>query len=128
MQFSDQTLERFERASHQGIRSRPSVVGLSGSLETGLFMLVALTCTGGVVSEARFRSFNCISAIAAGDLVCEWAEGSRLAAALEISACRVDAELGGLPQSRLFCADLAERALGAALAEATRKGLLHEEP
>ena len=124
MKFSSITLERFRKASHQGLTSKPSVIGLSGKPENGIFMLIALRCVDGAVEEARFRSFNCISAIAAGDWVCEVAESQPLSFAESLTAQRIDEALGGLPAGRYFCAELTWCALKAALENAKNRGLL----
>lgn len=124
MKFSPITIERFRSARHQGFDFQPCVLGLAGNIESGIFILLALRCDDNRVIEARFRSFNCISAVAAGDWVCERVAGQSLECAMEIDTDAVDLALGGLPPSRKFCAGLAETALHAALSKAQSKGIL----
>ena len=124
MRFSPKTIEQFRQARHEGITSRPSVVGLAGNLEGGLFVMLALRCAENRIVEARFRCFNCISAIAAADWVCETIEGQNLALAREISPEEIDIALDRLPTARKFCAQMTSTALRAALDNAESKGFM----
>lgn len=124
MRFSPRTIERFRQARHEGITSRPSVLGLAGNLEGGLFVMLALRCGENRIVEARFRCFNCISAIAAADWVCETVEGKSLALVRDISPEEIDAALDHLPPERKFCAQMTQSALRAALDNAESKGFL----
>lgn len=124
MRFSNTTLARFRQVRFQGFEARPQALGLSGSLESGRFTFIGLFCSQGRISEARFRCFNCISAIAASDWVCETVSGGSLEDALSISVPAILEALEGLPPSRVFCAQLVVDALQAALEQAQKKGCL----
>ena len=73
------------------------------------------------VVEARFATFGCVPAIAAGSLLTDWVRGQTPGEARAITMKRLLRALGGLPESRRFCADLAVDALRAALADAAVK-------
>ncbi len=124
MRFSRTTLERFRNVRYQGFEARPEALGLSGSLESGRFVFIGLYCSQGRISEARFRCFNCISAIVASDWLCETLLGKTRDEALFISTDSVVQALDGLPPSRLFCAQMAVDALRLAICEAQKKGHL----
>lgn len=124
MRFSEATLERFRTARFQGFVAKPEALGFSGSLESGRFVYLGLFCSQGRIAQARFRCFNCISAIAASDWACETVRGASLENALFVTVPRLLEALGGLPPSRIFCAHLVVDALGAALEQAQKKGCL----
>lgn len=124
MRFSPATLERFQKTRLKGIDFKPHAMGMGGSFERGQYVVIALRCQDLTVLEARFESFNCISAIAAADLVCQALVGSTAAQALELEVDTITEILGGLPTSRLFCARLAHQAMTVAVAAAQKKGIL----
>jgi NifU-like protein involved in Fe-S cluster formation len=124
VRFSEQALKRFRKARFQGLTFEPDAIGLGGRLERGLFVAMALRCQDNRITEARFRSFNCISIIAAADLVCETLEGCSLTGARRLTAESILQALGGLPPSRRFCVGLVHQALQNVLEEAERKGIL----
>jgi len=70
---------------------------------------------GGVIEEARFRTFGCVAAIAAASMTTEMILGLSLSEALCVTDVRVAEELGGLPPAKLHCSVLAERAIHAAI-------------
>lgn len=124
MKFSAITLEHFRDARFQGLHSQTDVVGMGGSFQTGRFAIIGLTCEQGCIKEARFRSFNCISVIAAANWVCQTLQHQTLEEASNLSVQAILSALGGLPKSREFCAHLVHDALRSALDQAHQKGLL----
>lgn len=124
MRFSPITIERFQKTRLKGLTFRPHALGMGGCFEKGQFVVLGLRCQDGLIQEARFESFNCISAIAAADWVCEQLVGASADGALAIELETIVAELGGLPPSRLFCAGLARQAMTVAVAAAQKKGIL----
>lgn len=124
MKFSTRTLDLFQRRRYQGLTFEPDVTAMSGSFGTGRFAIIGLTCRNGAVAEARYRTFNCISVIAAADWVCEWAHGRNHGELSKLTTQQVLEALDGLPTSREFCAHLVRTALLQAAAEAKKKGVL----
>ncbi len=122
MRFSPVTIERFQDARFEGFISRPEVMGMSGNYQSGRFIILGLRFVDGVIVDARFRCFNCISAIAAADWLCEQLEGCSPEVASSISVQDIDDALGGLPLGRRFCAQMTRDALTAALERAHRDG------
>ena len=72
----------------------------------------------GRVMEARFQAYGCGPTIAAASAATEVATGCRLEALLELSAARVEAAVGGLPEARRHAAEVAALALRAAARDA----------
>jgi NifU-like protein involved in Fe-S cluster formation len=67
------------------------------------------------VKEARFKSFGCTAAIAAGSMITTMIRGRSVAEAALITNADVARALGGLPDSKLHCSVLAEQAIREAL-------------
>lgn len=67
------------------------------------------------VVQARFRTFGCAAAIAAGSMLTELLGGATLAQALQFTSEAIDAALGGLPPLKIHGSVLAADALRAAL-------------
>lgn len=91
-------------------------VGL-GAEEAGRRLAVRFTLkvAGEAISAIRFQVFGCGFTIAACAAAAELAAGSSLQQALAIDPAAINAQLGGLPEERGYCADLAVEALRAAL-------------
>lgn len=124
MSFSEEMVERFRRAAYQGIDEPPQAMGLAGSLRQGRFVMIGLHFQEGRISRARFRSFNCLPAVAAADWLCETVEGQTGQPALSLTAEHIADALGGVPLRKMFCIELARAALLQAVTEAQKKGLL----
>ena len=123
--FSSTVMDHFRNPRHVGPLAVVSGEGWSGSVATSRFMRIQVRLNGSVVAEAGFGTYGCAPAIAAGSYVCEWACGRPASEAINLTATRLLNALGGLPEGRRYCADLAVDALQAALRDAlTRKGEL----
>lgn len=109
--FSSVVMEHFHQPRHVGELDSPTGVGQAGSLEQGRFMRFQVRVQGGVVLEARYQTYGCAPAIAAGSVLAGWVAGRTVAEALALRRDELVGLLGGLPPGRLFCADLALEAL-----------------
>jgi len=96
-------------------------VGL-GAEEAGTRLAVrfSLQLAGRVVDSVRFQVFGCGFTIAACAAAAELAEGRPLAEVRDCSPAMIDRLLGGLPDERSYCAELASEALRAAATSADR--------
>jgi NifU-like protein involved in Fe-S cluster formation len=72
----------------------------------------------GQVTEARFQAYGCGPTIAAASVATEVATGCRLEVLLELSPARVEAAVGGLPETRRHAAEVAALAMRAAARDA----------
>jgi nitrogen fixation NifU-like protein len=124
MKFSPAAIERFQKTRRHGLSFKPDALGMGGSFKRAQFVVLGLRCQDGLIQEARFESFNCISVIAAADWVCETIEGQPASTALAITVESILDALDGLPISRHFCAYLTHDALKAAVGQAQERGLL----
>lgn len=75
---------------------------------------------GGVIQDARFKTYGCGSAIASSSLLTEWVKGRTLEEAAEIKNTDIVAELA-LPPVKIHCSVLAEDAIRAAIKDLREK-------
>jgi nitrogen fixation NifU-like protein len=76
--------------------------------------------TEGVITDAKFKTYGCGSAIASSSLVTEWVKGKTLDEAGKITNSRIAEELA-LPPVKIHCSILAEDAIKAAVADYKQK-------
>ena len=120
MAYSDKVLDHYEN---------PRTVGSFGKTEAGVGtgMVGAPACgdvmklqikvgAGGVIEDAKFKTYGCGSAIASSSLVTEWVKGRTLDEAMTIRNTQIAEELA-LPPVKIHCSILAEDAIKAAVAD-----------
>lgn len=111
--YSPEVWARFSAPTCAGELSGTSV-GEAGTPASRAVIKIYLRMEGGRVKAARFKAYGCVSTIAAGDWVAEWAHGKTLAEARGLTAEQIAHALKLAPIKR-HCALLAEDALRAAL-------------
>jgi len=81
------------------------------------FMRLHLCLAGQIVERATFMTFGCAAAVASGSMLTEMITGKTIAQCQEIDSQVLDIALGGLPNERKFCTELAIAALRNAIAQ-----------
>jgi nitrogen fixation NifU-like protein len=74
----------------------------------------------GIITDARFKTYGCGSAIASSSLVTEWVKGRTLEEASELKNTEIASELA-LPPVKIHCSILAEDAIKAAIEDYRKK-------
>ncbi len=74
-----------------------------------------------IIEDVKFRTFGCGAAIATSSVVTEMVKGKNLDEALEITNKKVGEELGGLPENKMHCSNLAADALHKAIEDLKNK-------
>ncbi|MFK8040485.1 MAG: Fe-S cluster assembly scaffold IscU [Rickettsiaceae bacterium] len=88
--------------------------GLVGAPACGDVMKLQIQVENGIITDAKFKTFGCMSAIASSSLVTEWIKGKSIKDADEIKNKDI-AEHLSLPPVKLHCSMLAEDAIKAAI-------------
>ena len=119
MAYSDKVIEHYEKPRNVGsLDSADDSVGtgLVGAPECGDVMKLQIKVDDetGVISDAKFKTFGCGSAIAASSLATEWVRGKSISEAEELSNVDIVEELS-LPPVKIHCSVLAEDAIKAAI-------------
>lgn len=92
--------------------------GTAGSPGDGPYMILQFdVAESGEVNGAAWQTYGCPSAVASGSMICELATGRSVEVILKLEAADLMRLLGGLPEGKERCADLAITALRKALGE-----------
>jgi nitrogen fixation NifU-like protein len=117
MAYSEKVIGHYENPKNVGTldKSKPNVgTGLVGAPECGDVMRLQIEVDGGIITDAKFKTFGCGSAIAASSLATEWLKGKSIEDALTIDNMDLVEELA-LPPVKIHCSVLAEDAIKAAI-------------
>ena len=92
-------------------------VGMEGNLQCGDQMMVVIKVDKekDVITDCQWKTYGCASAIASTSVLSEMVKGRTLDAAFHISPKEVAQELGGLPDHKIHCSVLGDKALRAAI-------------
>ena len=130
MAYGDKVLDHYENPRNVGTMDKndPNVgTGLVGAPACGDVMRLQVKISdGGMIEDAKFKTFGCGSAIASSSLVTEWVKGKNVDEALTIKNTQIAKELA-LPPVKIHCSVLAEDAIKAAIADYKRKNGQVEE-
>ena len=113
--YTDLVIEHFYNPRNVGIIENPDGYGKVGSPVCGDLMEVYVKVEDGRVAEVKFRTFGCGAAIASASMASEMVKGQPLEVAGHLTDEQVAAALGGLPEVKMHCSNLAATALHAAL-------------
>ena len=118
MAYSEKVIDHYERPRNVGSLDPTSDhvgTGLVGAPECGDVMKLQIEVDDeGTISDARFKTFGCGSAIAASSLATEWVRGKTIDQAMELKNTEIVEELS-LPPVKIHCSVLAEDAIKAAI-------------
>ncbi|MBI1224073.1 MAG: Fe-S cluster assembly scaffold IscU [Bacteroidetes bacterium] len=125
MAYSNKVIDHFTNPRNVGTLDKASKnvgTGLVGAPECGDVMRLQIEVDDatGVISDAKFKTFGCGSAIASSSLATEWLKGKSVDDALKIDNMDIVEELA-LPPVKIHCSVLAEDAIKAAIADYKKK-------
>ncbi|TFG27010.1 Fe-S cluster assembly scaffold protein NifU [Candidatus Thorarchaeota archaeon] len=114
--YSEKVLDHFRNPRNVGILEGDDVaVGKVGNPTCGDIMEVFIKVDGDIITDAKFRTFGCGSAIATTSMTTEMVKGMTLDDALKVTRQDVADELDGLPPIKMHCSNLAADALHEAI-------------
>jgi nitrogen fixation NifU-like protein len=117
MAYSDKVIDHFENPRNMGSMDKKAEnvgTGIVGAPECGDVMKLQLEIKDDKITDAKFKTFGCGSAIASSSLVTEWVKGKSLDEAMEIKNKDIANELE-LPPVKIHCSVLAEDAIKTAI-------------
>jgi nitrogen fixation protein NifU and related proteins len=123
MAYSEQVLKHYENPSNVGkMDSEDTAVGtgLVGAPACGDVLRLQIRVEEGIITDAKFKTYGCGSAIASSSLVTEWVKGKTLEQAGSIKNSEIAEELA-LPPVKIHCSILAEDAIKAAIEDYRKK-------
>lgn len=103
--------------------------GVTGNIKCGDQMIVAIKVDRdtGIITDCQWKTFGCASAIASTSVMSEMVKGMKLEDAFRLSPKDINRELGGLPEHKIHCSVLGDKALRAAINDYYERNGLHDK-
>ena len=117
MAYSEKVIDHYNNPRNVGTldKAKSNVgTGLVGAPECGDVMRLQIMVENDIITDAKFKTFGCGSAIASSSLATEWLKGKSIDQALEIDNMDIVEELA-LPPVKIHCSVLAEDAIKSAI-------------
>ncbi len=125
MAYSDKVIDHYTNPRNIGTLDKDDSrvgTGLVGAPECGDVMRLQIMVENDIITDAKFKTFGCGSAIASSSLATEWLKGKSLTDALKIDNMEIVEELA-LPPVKIHCSVLAEDAIKKAIEDYQNKNL-----
>jgi len=123
MSYSQQVLDHYENPRNVGsfdMNDESVGTGLVGAPACGDVLKLQIKVENEIITDAKFKTYGCGSAIASSSLVTTWLKGKTLTEANEIKNTEIAEELA-LPPVKIHCSILAEDAIKSAIADYKKK-------
>ena len=115
MLYSEKVMDHFRNPRNVGEMENPDGVGEVGNAKCGDIMRMYIKVDDGIITDVKFMTFGCGSAIATSSMATELIKGKPISEALALSNQAVVEALDGLPAHKIHCSVLAEEAVKAAV-------------
>ena len=126
--YSDKVMDHFRHPRNVGVIEDADGVGEVGNPKCGDIMKMYLKIDNDTISDVKFETFGCGSAIASSSMATELIKGKLVSEALKLTNQAVTEALDGLPPQKLHCSVLAEEAIKAAMKDYyDRHGIAYDE-
>jgi nitrogen fixation NifU-like protein len=119
--YSKKVMDHFLNPRNVGEIKNPDGYGKVGNPVCGDLMEMYITVKDDVLTDIKFKTFGCGSAIATSSMVTEMAKGLPIDEALRITRNEVAKKLDGLPPQKMHCSNLAADALHEAIKDYQKK-------
>ena len=119
--YSEQVMDHFTNPRNMGEIPDADGIGEVGNAKCGDIMKMYIKVDGGVITDCKFKTYGCGSAIATSSIATEMIKGHSIEEALSLSNKAVVEALGGLPTHKIHCSVLAEQSVKAAIADYYRR-------
>ena len=113
--YSEKVMDHFRNPRNVGVIEDPDGVGEVGNAKCGDIMKMYLKIDDDIISDVKFETFGCGSAIASSSMATELIKGRPVSEAMQLTNKAVAEALDGLPEYKMHCSVLAEEAIQKAL-------------
>ena len=122
--YTKEVMDHFEHPRNVGEIADADGIGQVGNPKCGDIMKMYIKVKDNVITDVKFKTYGCGSAIATISIATEMIKGHTIDEALKLSNKAVVEALGGLPAHKIHCSVLAEQSIKAAIADYyTRQGI-----
>lgn len=126
--YSEKVMDHFRNPRNVGVIENADGIGEIGNAKCGDIMKIYLKIDDGMITDVKFETFGCGSAIASSSMATEMIKGKPLSEALALTNKAVAEALDGLPAHKLHCSVLAEETVKAAILDYYKKnGIAYDE-
>ncbi|MBK6087356.1 Fe-S cluster assembly scaffold protein NifU [Ruminococcus difficilis] len=119
--YSDKVMDHFLQPRNVGVIEDADGVGEVGNAKCGDIMKMYLKIDDDIITDVKFETFGCASAIASSSMATELIKGASVEDAMQLTNKAVAEALDGLPAYKMHCSVLAEEAIQAALEDYKKK-------
>ena len=128
MLYSEKVMDQFKNPRNVGEIPDADGIGEVGNAKCGDIMRMYIKVKDGIITDVKFMTFGCGSAIATSSMATELIKGKPIEEAVELSNKAVVEALDGLPAHKIHCSVLAEEAIKAAVKDYYDKnGIKYDE-
>jgi len=113
--YSEKVMDHYRNPRNVGEIENADAVGLAGSLTCGDQLKIYLKIENNIVTDAKFQTFGCGSAVASSSILTEMIIGKTVDEVRKITNKDIADELGGLPPEKMHCSVMGYEALEDAL-------------
>ncbi|MDD7511384.1 MAG: Fe-S cluster assembly scaffold protein NifU [Peptostreptococcaceae bacterium] len=119
--YNETVMEHFMNPKNVGELENPDGTGVYGSPVCGDMMQIQIKVEDDIITDAKFKTFGCGSAIASSSMATSMIVGKSIDDALAITNKQIVEELGGLPAVKIHCSVLADHAIKSAIYDYAQK-------
>ena len=128
MLYSEKVMDHFQNPRNLGKMENADGVGEVGNAKCGDIMKMYIKVEDGIITDVKFNTFGCGSAIATSSMATELVKGKPVTEAVKLTNQAVVEALDGLPAQKIHCSVLAEEAIKAAVKDYyDRIGICYDE-
>ena len=125
--YSEKVMDHFRNPRNVGQIDDADGIGEVGNAKCGDIMRMYIKVDDGIITDIKFNTFGCGSAIATSSMATEMIKGKTIDEALTLSNKAVVEALDGLPTHKIHCSVLAEQAVRAAVKDYyDKKGIAYD--
>lgn len=125
--YSEKVMEHFQNPRNVGEILDADGIGEVGNAKCGDIMKMYLKIDDDVITDVKFKTFGCGSAIASSSMATELIKGKTIDEVMKLTNRAVVEALDGLPPVKIHCSVLAEQAIKSALLDYSNKTGVHIE-
>ncbi len=119
--YSETVMDHFRNPRNVGTIENADGIGEVGNAKCGDIMKIYLKIDNDIITDVKFETFGCGSAIASSSMATELIKGKPVAEVMQLTNKAVAEALDGLPDYKMHCSVLAEEAIRSALEDYSKK-------